>query len=123
MCIRDRYEKRLAAWIELQKIKDFDKPGYRKRLTQSPKELGIYDKRNKKADDLVTITLSHGDIVLMDGYEIQKYLEHKVVPEEHLRFALTCREVLANHLSESERPTYEVLPDDYRYDGSKAQDW
>ena len=60
----------------------------------------------KKADDLVTITLGHGDIVLMEGYDIQKYLEHKVVPEGYLRFALTCRTVLEDHLKPEERSAY-----------------
>ncbi|KAK4544745.1 hypothetical protein LTR36_003994 [Oleoguttula mirabilis] len=110
--------KRRAAWDELQVIKNTDRPLYQKRLKEIPKELGLYEKRMKKADDLVTVTLGHGDIILMEGYDIQKHLEHKVVPEGYLRFALTCRTVLENHLKPEERPQYPVTPDDYGYDGS-----
>lgn len=109
--------ERLRAWEELQALKEGNRPLYQKRIKEIPGELGLNEKR-KKADDLVTLTLSHGDIVLMDGYEIQKYLEHKVVPEGYLRFALTCRTVLQGHLKPEERPTYEVGEDDYGYDGS-----
>lgn len=111
------YEKRLAAWIELQKLKS-DSVAYNKRRKELPKELGIFDKRTKKADDLVTVTLSHGDIMVMDGYDIQRYLEHKVVSEGYLRFALTCRTVLEDHLKPKERPDYVVQPDEGTYDGS-----
>lgn len=110
--------KRRAAWDELQLIKDSDRALYLKRLKQIPIELGIFKDRTKKAGDLVTVTLGHGDIILMEGYDIQKYLEHKVVPEGYLRFALTCRTVLENHLKPEERPQYPVTPDDFGYDGS-----
>ena len=66
----------------------------------------------------MTLPNPHGDIVLMEGDDIQKYLEHKVVPDAHLRFALTCRVVLENHLKPEERPGYIVGPDDYGYDGA-----
>ncbi|KAK3715157.1 hypothetical protein LTR37_007367 [Vermiconidia calcicola] len=109
-------EKRLKAWRELRGIKH-DSRAYNQRRKEIPKELGLYEKRMKKADDLVTVTLSHGDIIIMDGYEIQKYLEHKVVPEGYLRFALTCRTVLPDHLKEEERPSYAVKEDEVTYDG------
>lgn len=112
------YEKRLEIWKELQNLKG-DTALYNQRRKEIPKELGIFDKRTKKAEDLVTITLSHGDIVVMDGYDIQKYLEHKVVPEGYLRFALTCRTVLGYHLKPEELPDYEVKKDDQTYDGPK----
>ncbi|TKA25292.1 hypothetical protein B0A50_06196 [Salinomyces thailandicus] len=111
-------EKRLAAWKELQTLKHTNKPQFAKRSKEIPQELGLYSKRNKTPSDLVTITLNHGDIVLMEGYEIQKYLEHKVMPESFLRFALTCRTVQEGHLKPEERPAYDVGPDDYGYDGS-----
>lgn len=120
---RETYEKRLEAWQEVQTIKDADPLLYRKRLSQLPRELGIFEKRCKKAEDLVTVTLSHGDVVLMEGYEIQQYLEHRVVPEGYLRFGMTCRDVLPSHLSKEEMPSYSVLPDRYGYDGSKPQEW
>ena len=51
--------------------------------------------------------------VQLGGYDIQKYLEHKVVPEGYLRFALTCRTVLENHLKPDERPNYIVEEDEH----------
>ncbi|KXT11465.1 hypothetical protein AC579_3302 [Pseudocercospora musae] len=124
------YEKRLAAWQELQTFDLSTKHGkatYERRRKEMPKELGLYEKRTKKAGDWVTITLNHGDIVLMEGYEIQQYLEHKVVPEGCLRFAMTCRTVLPEHLKPEERPTYGVEPHDpsisslYRMDEEERQ--
>ncbi|EME84410.1 uncharacterized protein MYCFIDRAFT_115713, partial [Pseudocercospora fijiensis CIRAD86] len=99
------YRKRLQAWQELQALDLSTKEGkstYERRRKEMPKELGLYEKRSKKAGDLVTITLNHGDIVLMEGYEIQQYFEHKVAPEGCLRFALTCRTVLPEHLKREE---------------------
>ncbi|KAK4895977.1 hypothetical protein LTR27_006148 [Elasticomyces elasticus] len=115
------YEKRLQAWEELQPIKESDRATYQRRVKEIPKELEIYEKRNKRPEDLVTVTLGHGDIIIMNGYQIQKYLEHKVVPEGYLRFALTCRTVLEHHLKEHERPSYLVGPDTIGYDGSRLQ--
>ena len=112
-----QYEKRLRLWQELQPLKETDKLAYQRRIKEIPKELGIFAERNKNPKDLVTVTFGHGDIVLMEGYDIQKYLEHKVAPEGHLRFALTCRTVLEHHLKEHERPTYAVGPDTILYDG------
>ncbi|KAI6909195.1 hypothetical protein KC318_g3276 [Hortaea werneckii] len=110
-------ERRLAAWNELQTLKGTDRAAYSRRLKEIPKELGLHSKKGKPGPDLVSVTLNHGDIVLMEGYDIQKYLEHKVVPDAHLRFALTCRVVLENHLKPGERPGYAVGPDTYGYDG------
>lgn len=108
----EMYRARLEKWEELQSLKAHgDVATYTRRRKTIPKELGIFDNRMKKADDLVTVTLNHGDIVLMDGYDIQKYLEHKVVPEGRLRFALTCRTVLENHLKPEELPDYHVEPE------------
>ena len=115
----DMYNKRLAKWEELQALKVSDPAAYSKRRKELPKELGIFEKKMKKADDLVTVTLSHGDIIIMDGYDIQKYLEHKVLPEGYLRFALTCRTVLPDHLKPEELPSYTVEVDPITYDGPK----
>jgi len=109
-------EGRTKAWTKLQELRA-EPTKYAAQRRAIPKELGIYEKRNKKPDDLVSITLSHGDIVLMDGFDIQKYLEHKVLPESHLRFALTCRTVEEGHLKPEELPTYEVKRDDQTYEG------
>ena len=111
------YGKRHEKWKELQSLKGDDGAAYTKRRKEIPKELGIFEKRMKKADDLVTVTLSHGDIIIMDGDDIQKYLEHKVVPEGYLRFALTCRTVLGNHLKPEELPGYPVEEDPVLYAG------
>ncbi|TKA64132.1 hypothetical protein B0A55_07202 [Friedmanniomyces simplex] len=112
------YEKRLALWEELQALKERDRAAYLKRAKEIPKELRIFEKRNKRPEDLVTVSLSHGDVIIMDGYAIQRYLEHKVVPEGFLRFALTCRTVRENHLKEHERPGYAVEGDGIGYDGA-----
>ncbi|KAK0252165.1 hypothetical protein LTS09_012728 [Friedmanniomyces endolithicus] len=111
------YEKRLQLWEEIQPLKETNRAEYLKRIKEIPKEVGVYEKRNKNASDLVTITLGHGDMMVMHGYAIQRYLEHKVVPEGHLRFALTCRTVLEGHLKEWERPGYVVEADGIGYDG------
>nr|POF17954.1 hypothetical protein CFP56_13365 [Quercus suber] len=113
------YQRRLAAWESLRPLKDWDPREYQRRLKTLPKDLGLYEKRNKKADDSIVVPLAHGDILLMDGYDIQKYLEHKVVAEDHLRFALTCRTVLPGHLSPAELPPYEVGPDAQGYEGGE----
>jgi hypothetical protein len=115
------YERRSQIWQELEPMKDTDRAAYQRRIKEIPKELGLYEKRNGKAGDLVTVTLNHGDIILMDGYDIQKFLEHKVVPEDNLRFALTCRTVLEHHLKEHERPGYDVKPDEQVYEPSIAR--
>ncbi|KAK4561319.1 hypothetical protein LTR86_004636 [Recurvomyces mirabilis] len=109
------YEKRVEVLRDLERLQMTDRSAHKRRLKEIPKELGLYERRNKLAKDLVTISLNHGDIVLMDGYEIQKFLEHKVVPDDCLRFALTCRTVQENHLKEHEKPAYEVKPDDSPY--------
>jgi len=92
------FQRRKIAWEELQKLKKSAK--YQERRRALPIELGIDNSCDKKADDAVVITLGHGDIVLMEGHEIQKYLEHKVVSVGRLRFAMTCRTVLPHHLTE-----------------------
>jgi hypothetical protein len=108
----EMYTRRLAAWKELEVLRTTDRAAYARRGKEIPRELGLYGHRTKHAQDAVTITLNHGDIVLMEGYEIQQYLEHKVVPEQCLRFALTCRTIRTEHLKEEERPDYEVEEDD-----------
>lgn len=107
---QEMFARRLAAWEELQQLTD--KKEYNKRAKEIPLELGLFEKRMKKADDLVTITLNHGDIVLMEGYDIQQRLEHRVVPEQCLRFALTCRTILPDHLKPEEYPWYGQEPDE-----------
>ncbi|SMY22342.1 unnamed protein product [Zymoseptoria tritici ST99CH_1A5] len=107
------FDRRLAAWEELQPLRTTDKAAYKRRRAEIVKELGLrYPKRPNFAKDMVNITLNHGDIVLMEGYEIQQYLEHTVVADQCLRFALTCRTIRPEHLKPEEMPSYVVEPDD-----------
>jgi hypothetical protein len=99
----------------LEEIPETDRAQYMQRLKEIPHELGMFKDRNKirASNDLVVLTLNHGDMVLMEGREIQQYFEHKVQSEGYLRFALTCRTVLGDHLKPEERPDSEVLPDQH----------
>lgn len=115
----ETYQKRLAAWTELQQLQKSDVCEHQKRRRTIPRELGLYELRAKKAEDSIVVPLSHGDIIIMHGHDIQTYLEHKVVAEDHLRFALTCRTVLPNHLKPEELPAYVVGPDEYGYEGGE----
>ena len=65
--------------------------------------------------------LGHGDIVVMHGAELQTYYEHAVEHSGKLRFALTCRHIDPDSLSETERPAYSVEADTEGYDGSKLE--
>lgn len=89
----------------------------RNKLIQMAHELGLKDTA-KDRKPLIRLRLSHGDIVIMHGQAIQEYLEHQVDPLGSLRFALTCRTILADHLKPEEMPTHEVKPDEGFYDGS-----
>jgi alkylated DNA repair dioxygenase AlkB len=111
----ESYQRRLAAWHALEEIPETDRAQYMQRLKEIPHELGMFKDRNKirASNDLVVLTLNHGDMVLMEGREIQQYFEHKVQSEGYLRFALTCRTVLGDHLKPEERPDSEVLPDQH----------
>jgi alkylated DNA repair dioxygenase AlkB len=103
---KDTHEGRQAAWEELKQLKEAgDGAGFRKRSKEVSKELEL---RKLKAEPILTFHLTHGDIVIMVGEDIQKFLEHQVEPTASLRFALTCRTVLGNHLSPDQLPKYEV---------------
>lgn len=113
---RDTYENRLAAWAELQALKaGGDSKAFAVRSKQLAKELQLTNRRSAKP--ILSFRLTHGDIVIMKGEEIQKYLEHEVVPHGNLRYALTCRTVLSNHLKAEELPSYEVQEDTVAYNG------
>lgn len=116
---KDTYEGRLAAWQELQQLKATNRAAYNERAKAVTKELEL---KRKQAEDLVTLHLGHGDVMFMHGEDIQKYLEHQVIPHGSLRFALTCRNVLPGHLKPEQLPSYEVKPDDYGYDGSAIRE-
>jgi hypothetical protein len=110
-----KYEERKAAWEDLQKLQD-NASAYEQRLKEIPAELGLKEKGEQPP--VMTLKLKHGDMVFMHGAAIQKYYEHSVVPEDKLRFALTCRQILPGHLKKEEAPPYEVGPDPYWYDGA-----
>lgn len=113
---KDTYAARLAAWDELQDLRaKGDMAAFRERSKEIPKEIGM---GRKQADALLSFHLTHGDIVIMEGEDIQKFLEHSVEPHGHLRFAMTCRTILPGHLSPDQMPPYEVLPDQEGYDGA-----
>ncbi|KAF2251463.1 hypothetical protein BU26DRAFT_518117 [Trematosphaeria pertusa] len=111
------YEARLAMHPELQALQQSDSKAYKIRLKQIPKELKL--KRSGQARDAITMTLGHGDIMVMHGAELQKYYEHSVDHTGKLRFALTCRYIDPESLEPQDKPTYEVKPDMGEYDGAK----
>lgn len=113
---KDTYAARLAAWSGLQDLREKgDMATFRDRAKLIPKEIGL---KRKQADTLLSFHLTHGDIVIMEGEDIQKFLEHSVEPHGHLRFAMTCRTILPGHLPPDQLPPYEVLPDAEGYDGA-----
>jgi hypothetical protein len=85
-------------------------------MQQIPVELGLKD-GNGNAKPVIELKLMHGGIVIMHGQAIQEVYEHAVTPEDKLRFALTCRHIELNSLKQTDRPTWEVLPDEVKYDG------
>jgi alkylated DNA repair dioxygenase AlkB len=116
---KDTHEGRYAAWEELKHLKQVgDSAGFRKRGKELSKELEL---RKTAGEPLLTFHLTHGDIVIMVGEDIQKFLEHQVEPTGSLRFALTCRTVLGNHLPPDELPKYEV-GDAELYNGSAIRE-
>jgi alkylated DNA repair dioxygenase AlkB len=117
--VRDTHEGRHTAWEELKALKEAgDGAGFRKRSKEVSKELEL---KRTPGEAILSFHLTHGDIVLMVGEDIQKFLEHQVEPTASLRFALTCRTVLGNHLSPDQLPKYEV-GDAELYDGSAIRE-
>jgi hypothetical protein len=49
--------------------------------------------------DMLKVVLRHGDIVIMHGVQLQRMYEHAVTPNGDRRFALTCRFVKPESLS------------------------
>ncbi|KAF2271531.1 uncharacterized protein EI97DRAFT_437781 [Westerdykella ornata] len=114
----DKYAERLAAVDELARLKATDKKEYSARLRTLPKNLGLKSGGNSK--DAITMMLGHGDIVIMHGADIQKYYEHSVEHAGKLRFALTCRYIDPDSLSEADKPKYPIAPDAGNYDGTRV---
>jgi alkylated DNA repair dioxygenase AlkB len=116
---KDTYEGRHAAWEELKKLKAAgDGAGFRKRSKEVSKEL---DLKKTPGEPILTFHLTHGDIVIMVGEDVQKFLEHQVEPTGSLRFALTCRTVLGNHLPPDQLPKYDVAAAEV-YDGNAIRE-
>lgn len=105
--------ERLAAWTEIEALPAG--PEKQRRRRELPRELGLFPAEVTGASaaqsDRVVLTLNHGDMVIMAGRALQTYFEHKVQSTGYLRFALTCRTVLPEHLTAEERPAYDVPPD------------
>lgn len=112
------FEARTNCYEELNDDLDEGETPKAERLRKLAFELHLQDNlRDRKP--WLRLRLSHGDVVVMHGRQVQEYFEHQVDPLGTLRFALTCRTILPDHLKEEELPGYEVLPDDGHYDGSK----
>jgi hypothetical protein len=117
---RDTHVARLAAWNKLQDLRaNGDMANFRARSKVLSKELQL---KRRDAETLLSFHLTHGDIVIMEGEDIQKFMEHSVEPHGHLRFAMTCRTVLPAHLTPEQFPQYEVLPDSEGYDGAAIKE-
>jgi hypothetical protein len=117
---KDTYAARLAARDELQDLRaKGEMATFRSRSKELSKEIQL---KRKDADALLSFRLTHGDIVIMEGEEIQKFMEHMVEPDGHLRFAMTTRTILPAHLSPDQIPPYEVLPDSEGYDGAAIRE-
>ena len=70
--------------------------------------------------DSLQLLLSHGDMVIMHGADIQKYMEHQVEARGCLRFALTSRHVLPHMVNPADLYMGDVDLSAYpEYDGSK----
>lgn len=119
----DRDAAALEKWIELQNLRHVEKAAYKQRRKEIPEELQQIGTQPKSVTPptLINMNLKHGDIVLMVGSDLQKYCEHRVIPEDNFRVAITAREIQAGHLKPEERPPYEVLSDPNVYDGSLSR--
>jgi hypothetical protein len=118
---KDTHAARLAAWNELQDLRaKGDTAKFRARSKEIPIELQM--KRKETDGPLISVHLTHGDIVIMEGEDIQKFMEHAVEPHGHLRFAMTCRTIKPGHLPPDQLPPYEVLPDAEGYDGATIRE-
>ncbi|KAH6644241.1 hypothetical protein C7974DRAFT_419759 [Boeremia exigua] len=80
---------RAALGPELAALRAGPGKQYRARLKQIPTELGL--KAGGSARNALVLRVAHGDVVLMQGEEVQRFYEHAVEHQGKLRFALTCR--------------------------------
>ncbi|KAF2758494.1 hypothetical protein EJ05DRAFT_537855 [Pseudovirgaria hyperparasitica] len=128
-----KYEERLAINAELERlVKENPPPAsasknprktpavskvVQDRLAEIPEELGLTKEKIPNAKPIIKLCLNHGDIVIMHGEAIQEYYEHSVENKGIRRFAITCRDILPQHLKASEMPEYEVKRDEGTFDG------
>ena len=110
-------EARRRAWIQELRNPNLSKEDQEEKRMKCAEDLN-YGKMPQPVPWL-KLWLGHGDIVIMRGAQFQKFFEHSVALKGLMRFALTCRTILPNHLKKSELPDYEVLPDTGHYDGSR----
>jgi len=114
-----RYNERMERYLEL--IEQNDGSNKASRLRDASTKLGLtWNVKDRKP--WLRLRLCHGDNVIMHGNQIQEYFEHQVDSLGSLRFALTCRNILPGHLKTDELPSYNVLPDDGHYNGSRIAD-
>ncbi|KAF2454032.1 hypothetical protein BDY21DRAFT_291810 [Lineolata rhizophorae] len=73
--------------------------------------------KGRLGKDILTMSLNHGDIMIMSGAAIQEYIEHTVVPLGRKRFALTCRYIDPSSVDKDHQPPYAVEEDKIKYDG------
>lgn len=110
----EKYDERLAAWKELEKLGPQERKARLKPLAQ---ELGLKGAATGGGPVILDMKVNHGDIVIMHGCKLQEIFEHQVKPLGKLRFAATCRSIDVNSLKPGGRPTYEVKGEAQRYDG------
>lgn len=70
--------------------------------------------KRREGDNIITMEIHHGDLVVMHGAEMQRYYEHSVKPENKLRFALTSRYVKPEHVEAKDLPkgNFTLTPDE-----------
>ncbi|CAI7676357.1 unnamed protein product [Penicillium manginii] len=70
------------------------------------------------APPIIKMELHHGHMVVMNGQNLQKYYEHKVVPDGGLRFAVTARHIKEQGIkAEDIRMGQYILPPGQAYNG------
>jgi len=90
---------------ERMEVNDYFRAGDMQAFGIAKAELFRKLKKNnnaKNASPVLTMKLKMGDMIVMHGAEMQQYFEHSVVPEGKLRFALTCRYIKPEQISENE---------------------
>lgn len=63
----------------------------------------ISTSKKKTAPAVLSMDLKHGDVVVMQGADLQLRWEHAVMPKGKLRYGLTCRYVEPGSIDAEER--------------------